>query len=46
MNAAADTLNVVWMLPLGPRRLRAVTNYHVTAADIEAALVACRAISA
>ena len=36
----------VWMLPLGPRRIRAVTNYHVTAADIEAALVACRAISA
>ena len=36
----------VWMLPLGPRRIRAVTNYHVTAADIEAALVACRAILA
>jgi threonine aldolase len=36
----------VWMLPLGPRRIRAVTNYHVTAADIEAALIACRAISA
>jgi len=34
----------VWMLPLGPRRIRAVTNYHVTAADIEAALVAFRAI--
>jgi len=36
----------VWMLPLGPRRIRAVTNYHVTAADIEAAMVACQAISA
>ena len=36
----------VWMLPLGPRRIRAVTNYHVTAADIEVALVACRAILA
>ena len=36
----------VRMLPLGPRRIRAVTNYHVTAADIEAALVACRAILA
>jgi threonine aldolase len=36
----------VWMLPLGPRRIRAVTNYHVTGADIEAALVACRAILA
>jgi threonine aldolase len=36
----------VWMLPLGPRRIRAVTNYHVTDADIEAALVACRAILA
>jgi len=36
----------VWMLPLGPRRIRAVTNYHVTVADIEAALVASRAILA
>jgi threonine aldolase len=36
----------VWMLPLGPRRIRAVTNYHVTADDIEAALVTCRAILA
>ena len=36
----------VWMLPLGPRRIRAVTNYHVTAADIEAALVAAGRFSA
>jgi threonine aldolase len=36
----------VHMMPLGPRRVRAVTNYHVTAADIESAVVACRAILA
>jgi len=34
----------VRLLALGPRRLRAVTNYHVTAADIQAALTAFRAI--
>jgi threonine aldolase len=34
----------VRLLALGPRRLRAVTNYHVTAADIEAALTAFRAV--
>jgi hypothetical protein len=36
----------LWVLAIGPRRIRAVANYHVTAADIEAALVACRAILA
>jgi threonine aldolase len=36
----------VRMGAVGSRRIRAVTNYHVTADDIEAALVACRAILA
>jgi threonine aldolase len=34
----------VRMGAVGPRRIRAVTNYHVTADDIEAALFACRAV--
>lgn len=34
----------VRMLPLDPRRVRAVTNYHVTAEDIQASLAAMRAI--
>ncbi len=36
----------VRMLPVGPRRIRAVTNYHVTAEGIAAALAAFRAILA
>jgi hypothetical protein len=32
------------MLPLGPRRIRAVTNYHVTAEDIQAALQIIRGV--
>lgn len=32
----------VRMLPLDPRRVRAVLNYHVTAADVEAALAVVR----
>jgi threonine aldolase len=34
----------VRMLALGPRRLRAVTNHHITAADARAALEAVRSI--
>jgi len=34
----------VRMLPLGPRRIRAVTNYHVTAEDIQAALQIIREV--
>jgi threonine aldolase len=34
----------VRMLPLGPRRIRAVTNYHVTAEDIQAALQIIRGV--
>lgn len=34
----------VRMLALDPRRVRAVTNYHVTAEDVQAALAAMRAI--
>jgi threonine aldolase len=34
----------VRMLALGPRRVRAVTNYHVTAVDIQAALATFRAV--
>jgi threonine aldolase len=36
----------VWMLPLGPRRIRAVTNYHVTADDIQVALSVFRTVLA
>ncbi len=36
----------VRVLALGPRRVRAVTNYHVTATDIQAALKAFRAVLA
>ncbi len=36
----------VRMLPVGPRRIRAVTNYHVTAELIPAALATFRAILA
>jgi len=36
----------VRMLPLDPRRVRAVTNYHVTAADIRAALGVLRDVLA
>jgi len=36
----------VRMLPLGPRRIRAVTHYHVTAADIQSALAVLRKIMA
>jgi hypothetical protein len=32
------------MMALGPRRIRAVTNYHVSAADVQAALAASRTI--
>lgn len=32
----------VRMLALDPRRVRAVTHYEVTAADVDAAIVACR----
>ena len=32
----------VRMLQLGPRRIRAVTHHHVTAADIQSALAALR----
>jgi threonine aldolase len=34
----------VRMMALGPRRIRAVTNYHVSAADVQAALAASRTI--
>jgi threonine aldolase len=34
----------VRMLALGPRRVRAVTNYHVTAEDIQTTLAAFRAV--
>jgi len=34
----------VRMLALGPRRIRAVTHYHVTTADIQSALLAIRKI--
>lgn len=33
----------VRVLPVGPQRIRAVTNYHVTAGDIRSALAAFRA---
>ncbi len=36
----------VRLLALGPRRVRAVTNYHITAADVEAALAAFRLVLA
>jgi len=36
----------VRMLPVGPRRIRAVTNYHVTGEDIVAALATFRAVLA
>ncbi|MCX6029130.1 MAG: low-specificity L-threonine aldolase [Chloroflexi bacterium] len=36
----------VRMLALGPGRIRAVTNYHVTAGDIETALATFRAVLA
>lgn len=36
----------VRMLDLDPRRVRAVTNYHVTAEDIQAALAAVRSVLA
>lgn len=36
----------VWLLALGGRRLRAVTNYHVSAADIEETLAAFEAVLA
>jgi threonine aldolase len=35
----------VLMLALGPNRIRAVTNYHITAADIRAVLQAMRSMS-
>ncbi len=34
----------VRMLPLGPRRIRAVTNYHVTGEDVRSALATFRAV--
>jgi len=36
----------VRVLPVGPQRIRAVTNYHVTADDIRSALAAFRAVLA
>lgn len=36
----------VWLLAIGGKRLRAVTNYHVTAGDVERALQAFAAILA
>ena len=34
----------VWLFTIGGRRLRAVTNYHVTAEDIERTIAACAAV--
>ncbi len=50
MNATQLTARLaeqgVRMLPVGPRRIRAVTNYHVTAEQITRALAVLRAILA
>jgi threonine aldolase len=42
----ADMLEAqgVRMLALGPRRVRAVTNYQITSDDVRAALAACRSL--